>query len=296
MKINIYEYPTDSSLLPAYRIAVMQAAFVGEKLECKSALRDSAWFECKEPMWCWRDYRYRIAKPAAPRFFRARDGLFGPTDSPNNQYCLRISHDDDCVFFHLNGSVASRHETHSTCTLKDALFFVSTGAWVEFNGDMAPFRPKEPAKPTTIMGWLLTLPQPYRTLAIKNMAEKNAENYCSDIIGAIGYGFSWAGSPEGTCFWSGVYNHYIRGGNLPPIPQFKKLVPWTVLTAPKGHVLHRYKNGSKETRLIIGWFDKGVALASWFQIKDSEFYGNLIVNSEHSLDSGKTWLPCGTEE
>ncbi len=76
----------------------------------------------------------------------------------------------------------------------------------------------------------------------------------------------------------------------------KKLVPWTLETAPRGYVLHRYKNGSANVRMVLGWFEHGLALASWHQITDRELYGNLLANSEHSLDGGKTWLPCGTEE
>jgi len=58
-KINIYEYPEDVSLLPEYRIAVMQAALEGKITE---RFVSFGWCQCI-PCWDWYTEEYRIAKP-----------------------------------------------------------------------------------------------------------------------------------------------------------------------------------------------------------------------------------------
>jgi len=59
-EIDIYNYPTHPDKLPAYRIAVMQAALEGKPVECSDAHTD--WAFCF-PIWNWAKSQYRIAAP-----------------------------------------------------------------------------------------------------------------------------------------------------------------------------------------------------------------------------------------
>jgi hypothetical protein len=220
MKINIYEYPTDTALLPAYRIAVMQAALNGAKVECMSRIvcDSHAWYEMVcAPAWNWRDNNYRIVKTA------------------------------------------------------------------------------EPAKPTTIMGWLLTLPQPYRTMAIRNLSDCKADMPCNSMVSATGDGFKWKITPEGNDFWYAVYYHYFSNGNhkLPEVPQPKKLVPWTSVTAPP---LGTWFRNTDDGDSFYYWVltAKDWAKMNWFS-------GEMLPFDDwrgvyYSTDQGKTWSMCGTEE
>jgi len=64
--INIHEYPSDESLVPAYRIAVMQAALEGKEVECYNLTRlNPLWTRIiSEPIWDWSNNHYRITPPA----------------------------------------------------------------------------------------------------------------------------------------------------------------------------------------------------------------------------------------
>lgn len=59
--IDIYNYPTDEAQLPAYRIAVMQAALDGKPVEWLGFA--SRWELCADPIWNWSELKYRIAAP-----------------------------------------------------------------------------------------------------------------------------------------------------------------------------------------------------------------------------------------
>jgi hypothetical protein len=63
-EIDIYNYPTDPKLVPAYRIAVMQAALEGKRVEYQKMF--PKWGEVAEWLpitssWNWETFRYRIA-------------------------------------------------------------------------------------------------------------------------------------------------------------------------------------------------------------------------------------------
>lgn len=228
MKPNIYEYPIDISLLPAYRIAVMQAAMDGMVVEWRSRIMDDAkdWQPLvNQPSWNWRDSDYRIAKPIYPK---------------------------DCMV-------------------------------------------KWPSKPTTVIGWLLTLPQPYRTLAIRNLFECRADNPCQSLSQAIGDGFGWADSPERWDFWQRLTWHYTGCQTpLPLIPEPKKLVPWNNSTAPLPCIIRHKQNHSERHQVLVAEC-RGVVFIRKMETRQYT-YGYLLEQFEHSIDGGKTWLPCGTEE
>jgi len=80
-------------------------------------------------------------------------------------------------------------------------------------GDPAEWAPQ----PTTIRGWLETLPDGYRERALANMVAsgRQGETEASDLAIAIAYAFNWASSPEGHEFWSTIR----RGEGFPPLPE-----------------------------------------------------------------------------
>ena len=80
--------------------------------------------------------------------------------------------------------------------------------------------------------------------------------------------------------------------NYPAEPEPPKLVPWTFETCPKGVVLLQH-NGTSGFDLVATWLPDGLVKASGYsKLKWSE----LLNYYTHSLDNGRTWLPCGTEE
>jgi hypothetical protein len=64
-EIDIYNYPTDPEKLPAYRIAVMQAALEGKLVEFSDG--DCDWEPHPCPAWNWSRFDYRIAAPEKTR-------------------------------------------------------------------------------------------------------------------------------------------------------------------------------------------------------------------------------------
>ena len=150
----------------------------------------------------------------------------------------------------------------------------------------------EPKTPTTVMGWLLTLPYECRVLAIRNCDAGVADKPCEDLASAVDGAFYWYKTPEGHDFWSRVKSSIVRGFPLPPIPNQpkpKKLVPWTATTFPIGCVIRVRGSGFSciLTPLKIGpeWVCMFERMLDYHQLKDGY---------EHSVDGGKTWLPCGT--
>lgn len=82
--MNIHQYPENQDDLPAYRIAVMQAALAGKPVQsCNPYLDDDEWHDYHaghSPMWDWSMTRYRIRpepayKPWNAETFRWPDCL-----------------------------------------------------------------------------------------------------------------------------------------------------------------------------------------------------------------------------
>ncbi len=75
-----------------------------------------------------------------------------------------------------------------------------------------------------------------------------------------------------------------------PEPPAKRYRPWTPKEVPVGAVTKPNHGG--DVLMIIGRFSNGALLAG-----DRAVYpfGDLLKLRQHSLDNGKTWLPCGVE-
>lgn len=65
--------------------------------------------------------------------------------------------------------------------------------------------PNEVTKPTTVRGWLETLPEPYRTQALEVMEPKRAEKRCGSLGQALDDMIAWSKTPQGYEYWSAVY-------------------------------------------------------------------------------------------
>lgn len=65
-------------------------------------------------------------------------------------------------------------------------------------------------QPTTVRGWLETLPEPLRTKAISQCTTPNS--CCSNLSDAIEYFNDWTRTNEGHYFWGGVL-WFIMGRN-----------------------------------------------------------------------------------
>ena len=117
-------------------------------------------------------------------------------------------------------------------------------------------------------------------------------------VEAIGPSNAWGliqevGSSVG--MWQpGVFsgdNSRVFRFRLAPEPPAKKFRPWTPEEVPVGTVT-RPKSDAGDVLMIIGRFSSGALLAG-----DGGVYPlhDLLKLREHSLDNGKTWLPCGVE-
>jgi hypothetical protein len=72
-------------------------------------------------------------------------------------------------------------------------------------------------EPATVRGWLEQLPDGYRERALRQCV--CADEPRKSITDSL-YIFSfWAATEEKEDFWVGVYNHYINGTHLPPLPE-----------------------------------------------------------------------------
>ena len=72
-----------------------------------------------------------------------------------------------------------------------------------------PSENMEGPKPTTVEGWLKTLPEPVRSKALKNMRGRRdrnvTNNECLRLSNAIWDAFIWHSSKEGTDYWVTEY-------------------------------------------------------------------------------------------
>jgi hypothetical protein len=73
----------------------------------------------------------------------------------------------------------------------------------------------EPEQPTTIRGWLETLPDGYRERALANMDHRFAAVDSINMGLALIEAFTWCDSPEGHSFWSSIADD----GVFPPLPE-----------------------------------------------------------------------------
>lgn len=78
-------------------------------------------------------------------------------------------------------------------------------------------------KKLKIETWLKKLPEPHRSLALKNRKSfpKRVESETS-LAAAVWNGFSWSSTPEGGEFWQGVY-HWAVWTPAPPRPKLPNL-------------------------------------------------------------------------
>lgn len=105
-------------------------------------------------------------------------------------------------------------------------------------------------------------------------------------------GGQWDSCAAGGCAFT--YRTKNPPGHYLPKPEpVKKLVPWTFETAPKGCVLVRRMSG--HAQLVLGWGGGTIALHTASSGIREMDYEDLMSDYEHSTDSGKTWLPCGTD-
>ena len=77
---------------------------------------------------------------------------------------------------------------------------------------------------------------------------------------------------------------------LAPVPTAKEWRPWTAEEVPVGGQV-RYKNNKQSIRMLI------VSNVQPYFLGEKSFWTleELFCLMQHSIDGGKTWLPCGVE-
>lgn len=81
---------------------------------------------------------------------------------------------------------------------------------------------------------------------------------------------------------------------LAPEPPAKKFRPWTPEEVPVGAMLRTARAGQPFRWMIVSVCGSGITTCGGDSCKTHK-HQYLLDSSEHSLDSGKTWLPCGVE-
>lgn len=297
--INIHEYPSDPTLLPAYRITVMQAALEGKEVECYNRYNPSWTRIISEPIWDWNANQYRITPPAIAPGHNPKKLT---VDQIGEGYRTLSVEEADYLQSLRGDAPVSGLEYFSNYRKVWNQEAVGDSQVMTYRTTNPPgfYLPKPPKPPETIMEWLLTLPKEYRVLAIRNMSETTKDVRQLDLPSAISSAFVWSGSPEGHEFWESVRNSLKQGIPLPPIPVVsapKKLVPWTLETMvwpdcvrDKNFPTHVYGvQLANSDGLSLGVRPEGCAIhtTTWQSLYDE---------CEYSVDHGKTWLPCGTWE
>lgn len=78
-----------------------------------------------------------------------------------------------------------------------------------------------PAKPTTVLGWLCTLPEGYKQRAVENLHPRVADEEAGSLALALFWAFDWSDTPEGDRFWADMHNWSYGRGKLPELPTKK---------------------------------------------------------------------------
>ena len=86
---------------------------------------------------------------------------------------------------------------------------------------------------------------------------------------------------------------------LAPEPPAKKFRPWTPEEVPVGAIIRNKSDSGRYRSMIIGVTDCGHIISPVNQVNQGDIGGgepeDLLRHQEHSIDGGKTWLPCGVE-
>jgi hypothetical protein len=295
MKPNVHEYPEHANEreLLQYKIAVEQAALDGKPIEITEVDLDD-WHPYRQscvglPLFRWDMWHYRVARPKVAeghnpdklteeqvgvadgwRLLTAEE-IKGPK-CPGVEYLFVPGNWQEA-------GITGPHRSHNTYRTKAA------------PGHYVP----KPVQPTTVLGWLNLLPDGYRERALKNRRPEEDDVECAQLWGAV-LRLPWRPSPEGTEFWSAVYDAVTSGKEYPPLPDApKKVVPWSLDNFVWPDCVRRHFGGlvygvqlADPTGLFIGFHDSNCASKTHEPIG----WQTLADDFEYSTDNGKSWRPC----
>lgn len=81
---------------------------------------------------------------------------------------------------------------------------------------------------------------------------------------------------------------------LAPEPPAKKFRPWTPEEVPVGAIVRTARTGQPFRWMIVAVCYDGIATCGG-KTCVTQSHELIMGTCEHSLDNGKTWLPCGVE-
>jgi hypothetical protein len=81
---------------------------------------------------------------------------------------------------------------------------------------------------------------------------------------------------------------------LAPEPPAKKFRPWTPEEVPVGAILRTARTGQPFRWMIVAVCSDGITTCGG-KTCVTQSHEIIMATCEHSLDNGKTWLPCGVE-
>jgi hypothetical protein len=154
-----------------------------------------------------------------PRYFRHKTGLFPNRPGAPREYCVEIVAPDTTTLVYLDGTRKPREGVYSRWSIEEAERAVKSGNWVEFDGDMEPFKPQPAPVPAPeeklsakILRLLGELPEKYRVQAqsafyAAPLTLRDYEQLADRIqtpADAVLYGFFWNRTGEGWSFWNSV--------------------------------------------------------------------------------------------
>lgn len=129
---------------------------------------------------------------------------------------------------------------------------------------------------------------------------KQADNNQAEIIYVnetrkIAFGFNAVGASksyrlDGLALYSHASNNIVEPW---PEPRYR---PWNLDEVPVG-ALYRPKDKSVTVQIlaVFPYNDFPIRFASWVRLGgiDGDTLKSALEGREHSLDGGKTWIPCG---
>lgn len=297
---NVHEYPEHANErdLLAYKIAVEQAALDGKPIEFRPQPGgfSSDWQPygtLSLPGFSWFKMQYRVARPKVAEGHNPA----GVTEDQIPAGWRLFSLEEFKALADKNNVGDTRFWT--------GLDWSDVGQWsiIASDGTLITQKPpgfylSKPVQPTTVLGWLNTLPDGYRERALKNRLACRDECPALSASGALATAFQWDESPEGRAFWEKVCDA-LRSPlyAFPPLPDApKKVVPWSLDNFVWPDCVRRRTAGGKvfgvqiadKTGLYVGLHTKDCESPEHSPIDWQE----LADDFEYSIDNGRTFQPC----
>lgn len=144
--------------------------------------------------------------------------------------------------------------------------------------------------------WLELLEEPYRTLALANMREYDAESGREQMSHAINLAFTWDESPQGHHFWQVIHDYFEENENTLVLPDYVKQAADKKRDEYVERKLHREQKMltmSSSMRDMLNKISSDSIIA--LRLLDVDYATNEFCNYITTRGSMLSYLPKGRE-